>query len=82
MSGSAAPPEWRREGIALVEAFPSVDGSARAIRGTIATLRNDVLPGVEAALPPGTEVTLAGEAPAERDFVDAVYGKFRISSRS
>jgi putative drug exporter of the RND superfamily len=76
VSGSAAPPEWRREGIALVEAFPSVDGSARAIRGTISTLRNDVLPGVEAALPSGTEVTLAGEAPAERDFVDAVYGKF------
>ena len=76
VSGAAAPPDWRREGIALVEAFPTVDGSDREIRGTISTLKDDVLPGVEATLPPGTEVTLAGVPSAERDFVDAVYGKF------
>ncbi len=76
VSGAAAPPDWRRAGIALVEAFPSVDGSNREIRGIISTLKEDVLPGVEATLPPGTEVTLAGVPSAERDFVDAVYGKF------
>ncbi len=76
VSGAAAPPDWRRDGIALVEAFPSVDGSDRDIRATIATLKDEVIPGVEATLPPGTEVTLAGVPSAERDFVDAVYGKF------
>ena len=76
VSGAAAPSDWRREGIALVEAFPSVDGSDREVRGIISDLREDVLPAVAASLPAGTEVTLAGVPTAERDFVDAVYGKF------
>jgi putative drug exporter of the RND superfamily len=75
VSGAAAPPDWRRDGIALVEAFPSVDGSDRDIRSTISNLKDDVLPGVEAELG-GSQVTLAGVPSAERDFVDAVYGKF------
>ncbi|MBA3348610.1 MAG: MMPL family transporter [Actinobacteria bacterium] len=76
ISGASAPPEWRRDGIALVEAFPSVDGSARSVRATISNLKDDVLPPVQAELGAETQVTLAGVPAAERDFVEAVYGKF------
>ncbi|MDQ3066428.1 MAG: MMPL family transporter [Actinomycetota bacterium] len=76
VSGASAPPDWRREGIALVEAFPSVDGSDRDVRGTIANLKDEVLPGVESTLGNGAQVTLAGVPSAERDFVNAVYSKF------
>ncbi len=60
-------PGWQRGDKALIEAFPSTDGAARATR---ATIRN-----VQAALE-GTSATLGGVAPEERDFVHAVYGNF------
>src|SRR3954463_15722569 len=66
VDGAAAPPSWRRDGQALVEAIPSDDGSSKAIRGTIAR--------VKAALPAGA--SLGGVAPEDRDFVHAVYGNF------
>jgi len=66
VEGAAAPPTWRRDGLALVEAIPSDDGSSKDVRGTITR--------VKAALPPGA--SLGGVAPEDRDFVHAVYGNF------
>jgi putative drug exporter of the RND superfamily len=66
IDGAAAPPSWRRDGEALVEAIPSYDGSSKQIRGVITRVKD--------ALPPGA--SLGGVAPEDRDFVHAVYGNF------
>src|SRR3954453_599228 len=66
VEGAAAPPSWRKDGLALVEAIPSHDGSSKEVRGTIDRVKD--------ALPPGA--TLGGVAPEDRDFVHAVYGNF------
>ena len=66
VEGAAAPPEWKRDGKALVEVIPSHDGSSKAIRGTITRVKD--------ALPAGA--SLGGVAPEDRDFVHAVYGNF------
>src|SRR5712691_7261620 len=64
--GAAAPSAWHRDAVSLVEAFPSSDGSSKAVRGTISR--------VKAALP--DNATLGGVAPEDRDFVHAVYRNF------
>ena len=64
--GAVAPASWRHDGLALVEAIPSADGSSKAVRGTINRVKD--------ALPPGA--SLGGVAPEDRDFVHAVYGNF------
>jgi RND superfamily putative drug exporter len=74
--GATAPPSWRKGDSGLVEAFGADDGNARAARGTISRLKNDVLPQVEASLGGSTKVSLGGVGPEGRDFVHAVYGKF------
>ena len=66
VAGAAAPQDWRKDGLALVEAIPAQDGSSKSVRGTIS--------GVKDALPPGA--SLGGVAPEDRDFVHAVYGNF------
>jgi RND superfamily putative drug exporter len=68
MVGAAAPSGtgWTRNGLSLVEAIPTDDGSSKAIRGTITRVKD--------ALPPGA--SLGGVAPEDRDFVHAVYGNF------
>jgi RND superfamily putative drug exporter len=66
VEGAAAPPSWRKDGYALVEAFASHDGSSKPVRSTINRVRD--------ALPPGA--SLGGAAPEDRDFVHAVYGNF------
>src|SRR5262245_39468872 len=78
IAGAVAPPGpgWRRGSNALVEAFPSADGAAKSVRGTISNLQDDVLPALERQLGGDTRVTLGGVAPEDRDFVHAVYGKF------
>jgi RND superfamily putative drug exporter len=73
--GAAAPPSWRQQKIALVEAFGADDGSSRTAKKTIAHLRDDVLPTAAAELS-GTKLTLGGAAPEARDFISAVYGNF------
>jgi putative drug exporter of the RND superfamily len=60
-------PTWRKGSDAIVEAFPSVDGSSKHIQS--------IVTGVHKALN-GTDATLGGIAPADRDFVHAVYGNF------
>jgi RND superfamily putative drug exporter len=69
VDGAVAPtgPDWRRGGDSLVEAFPSIDGSAHGIQAIVTR--------VHTALN-GTEGTLGGIAAADRDFVHAVYGNF------
>ena len=66
IAGAAAPPDWRRDGYALVEAFPTTDGASDETRATIARVKE--------TLPAGA--SLGGLAPEERDFVRAVYGNF------
>jgi putative drug exporter of the RND superfamily len=66
VAGATAPESWRKDGLALVEAIPSADGSSKAVRGTISRVKD--------ALPSGAR--LGGAAPEDRDFVHAVYGNF------
>lgn len=75
LAGAAAPPQARADGIALVEAFSTTDGSSRDVRPTISRLRKDVLPAAESDVG-GAKLTLAGVPTEEREFVDAVYGNF------
>jgi len=75
IAGAAAPPDARAEGIALVEAFSTTDGSNRDVRPTVTRLKEDVLPAAERDLG-GAQLTLAGVPTEERDFIDAVYGNF------
>jgi RND superfamily putative drug exporter len=76
VDGAAAPLQWRRGTAAIVEAFPAEDGAARSVRGTISNLQHNVLPETAQSLGDGTQLTLGGVAPEDRDFVHAVYGKF------
>jgi len=65
--GAAAPPAWRAKGDAIVEAFPNIDGSSPHIQSLVTR--------VHTALN-GTNASLGGVAPEDRDFVHAVYGNF------
>jgi RND superfamily putative drug exporter len=76
IEGAAAPPAWRKDGTALVEAFPSGDASSKSARKTISALQHQVLPAVARQVGGDTTITLGGVAPEERDFVHAVYGNF------
>ncbi len=76
IAGAAAPPSARADGLALIEAYATTDGSDRATRPTITRLKEDVVPAAEAELGGGTRVTLAGLPTSEREFIDAVYGNF------
>jgi putative drug exporter of the RND superfamily len=76
VGGADAPPAWRRDGVALIEAFPATDGASRDARKAISTIKIDVLPRVERELGGSVKLTLGGIAPEERDFVHAVYGNF------
>jgi len=76
LDGAAAPRDWRRDGTALVEAFPAVDSAAPAAGRTASDLKHDVLPALEQQAGGDTRMTLAGTAPEDRDFSRAVYSKF------
>ena len=76
VAGAAAPESHRTERLALVEAFPSGDGSAKETRETIERLKEDVLPALRSELGGDPDITLAGFPPEEREFVGAVYGTF------
>jgi putative drug exporter of the RND superfamily len=76
VAGAAAPKEWRKDGVALVEAFPADDGAAKSVRKTIDRIQEEVLPGLERRLGGGIRTELGGAPAEERDFVHAVYGKF------
>jgi RND superfamily putative drug exporter len=67
IAGAAAPTDWRSGGDSIVEAFPAIDGAAGGIQHTIDNVHHALT---------GTSATLGGTAPADRDFVHAVYGNF------
>jgi RND superfamily putative drug exporter len=67
IDGAVAPASWHKGDDSIVEAFPAVDGSSKHIQ-SIVTRVHRVLN--------GTDATLGGIAPADRDFVHAVYGNF------
>src|SRR5690349_20033023 len=67
MAGASAPKRWTSGTDSIVEAFPSIDGAAPGIQGTIDR--------VNTALE-GTTASLGGVPAVDRDFVHAVYGNF------
>jgi len=75
IAGAAAPPSARADGLALVEAYSTSDGSSKETRTTIARLKDDVVPAAAADLG-GPQVTLAGIPTSEREFIEATYGNF------
>jgi putative drug exporter of the RND superfamily len=72
VQGAAAPPEWRRDGTALVTVIPTEDGSSREGRATLDRVR-----AAAQALP--AAVTIGSQAAQTSDFVDAVYGNFPLT---
>jgi putative drug exporter of the RND superfamily len=70
VAAAIAPSQWRKDGDALVEAFPTTDSASDESSKTISKLQHDVLPPLTAT------ATLGGVSPEDRDFVHAVYGKF------
>ncbi len=67
IAGAVAPRDWRKDGVSLVEAFPSSDGASKETRHTISAVRAEL---------EGTDATLGGVAAEDRDFVKAVYSNF------
>ncbi len=71
--GAVAPasPEWRRGGLAVVDAFPTPDGSSSAGR--------DVLDRVQSTVRGlGDSARLGGLPAQNKDFIEAVYGNFPL----
>jgi putative drug exporter of the RND superfamily len=64
-----APADWRRDGTAIVVAFPTADGSSAEGRATLDRIRATALPG---------QATIGGESAQSADFIDAVYSKFPL----
>jgi RND superfamily putative drug exporter len=67
VDGAVAPPQWRKGGDSIVEAFPAVDGSSHHIQSIVTAVHRELN---------GTDATLGGVAAEDRDFVHAVYGNF------
>ena len=63
--GAAAPATWQRGPVSMVEAFPSIDGSAPGIQAVIDRSKTALK---------GTGGTLTGIAAVDRDFLYALYG--------
>jgi RND superfamily putative drug exporter len=78
IAGASAPPTWRRDGMALVEAFPSTDASSKPAEATISTLKHDTLPSLQHELGSQATLTLGGVEPEGRDFINAVYSNFPL----
>jgi RND superfamily putative drug exporter len=71
--GAVAPdsPSWRKEGTALVNAFPIPDGSSQEGRDLVSDVR-------DAAHAQGPDVKVGGQPASNEDFIDAVYGNFPL----
>ena len=67
VEAAVAPKDWRKGGVALVEAFPSADGASKSVRGTIERVRDALK---------GTGGTLGGVSPEDRDLAHAIYEYF------
>ena len=69
--GSTSPSNWQRDGTAIVDVVPAVDGYSSAGADVVHRVRAAVH-----AQPGGAKV--GGAAPGNVDFVNAVYGKFPL----
>jgi RND superfamily putative drug exporter len=71
VQAAVAPPDWRRDGTALVAVIPADDGNSREGHATLDRIRAtaDDLP---------ADVIAGGQAARSADFVDSVYGKFPL----
>ncbi len=69
--GAVAPADWRRDGTALVQAFPVPDGGSGEGGDVLAAVR-------ETAAAAGPGVRVGGQPAGNADFVDAVYGSFPL----
>jgi RND superfamily putative drug exporter len=71
--GAVAPagPQWRRGGTAVLDAFPTADGSTPAGTGALDRVR-------AAAAALGPVVRVGGADAENQDFVDAIYGSFPL----
>jgi putative drug exporter of the RND superfamily len=71
VQSAVAPPDWRRDGAALVTVIPTEDGFSREGRATLDRIRAsaEALPGA---------VTIGSQAAQTSDFIDAVYGNFPL----
>jgi putative drug exporter of the RND superfamily len=72
VQGAAAPPEWRRDGTALITVIPTEDGFSRDGRATLDRVR-------AAAQTLPAAVTIGSQAAQSSDFIDAVYGNFPLT---
>jgi RND superfamily putative drug exporter len=76
MSAATVPPGWTRNGLSVIEAFPSTDAASATSYDTIGHLQNDVLPSLESRLGDTAQLRIAGDEPQGRDFSRSVYGNF------
>jgi RND superfamily putative drug exporter len=71
--GAAAPaaPDWRRDGLAIVESVPRQGDESEAGRDAVQNLR-------DAAHGASPQARVGGSGPLNADFIDAVYGSFPL----
>jgi putative drug exporter of the RND superfamily len=74
--GAVVSPQSRKGEFVSVQAFADQDAEAKPSRATIARLKDEVAPAIQADLGEPNRVTLSGFAPQNREFVRAVYGNF------
>jgi len=67
VAGAATPAGWHRRSDSLIEAFPTIDGSAPGIQGIVDRVNEKLQ---------GTNGTLTGVTAVDRDFVHALFGSF------
>ncbi|HKV68610.1 MAG TPA: MMPL family transporter, partial [Gaiellales bacterium] len=70
------PDGWSRNGLSLIEAFPTGDSAGSQAYDTIGHLEDTGLPGIESRLGAAAELRMAGDEPQSRDFSRTVYGNF------
>src|SRR5207249_3015315 len=70
INGVVAPPAWRKDRDALIEAFSTTDAASDASAHTISKLQHDVLPGVQQQIGSDVRVTLGGTSPEDHAFAD------------
>jgi putative drug exporter of the RND superfamily len=66
-----APDEWRKDGVAVVDAVTNDDTSTQEGRDALDNLR-------DAAHDTGSQVRVGGILAGDKDFIDAVYGNFPL----
>jgi putative drug exporter of the RND superfamily len=71
VQAAIAPPDWRRDGAALVTVIPTEDGYSHEGRATLDRIR-------AAAQEFPDAVTIGSHAAQSSDFIDAVYGNFPL----